>query len=301
MKKIYYIFAIIASVSIFTSCSKDEENSVNNDGKVEMTFGVTLPNEVGNTTRAVVNDLSGDNPGIYWENGDEISVFTEKSSKGDTFRFDTNGWASRHNTGTFSGRSYANAGYYYGLYPAQSTASLVDGKLAFNIPDKQTAVLNTFDPKAGIQIGKAQSWDSSSNVTLGLKNVCAYFAVTVGEGCESVIVTAQSNADMDPWYLAGDVKSDISKITSGGVSITEFVNCQSSITLSGGVIKQGGTFLIPFIPSSQCPKIFVKTTFYANSDNFNQPDASFVPKTEDGKFQFQAGRIYDLGEYNSEK
>lgn len=302
MKKHYVTLAIFASIISFSACTNivlDEESC--KDKKTKMTFGVSLEeNEV--SSRAIVNGLSGSNPSIIWQDKDEISVFTSRKTIGDTFGFDK--YVEHENNGYFSGESYANAGYYWGLYPAQSSARLANGKLTFTIPNQQTATALTFDPKAGIQIGKAQSWDGESNPTLSLKHACAYFCIEVGEGCESVIVKAQSETGEEVKYLAGTVSANAeADISEGGVKITEYVNCQSQITLSGGTIKNSGKFLIAFIPSTKCPKIFVKTTFYPNTDRFNQPAKLFSPNTtdENGTFSFIAGRIYNLGKYESEK
>lgn len=302
MKKIYSIFAIVTGLSLLASCNKDSMDSPNSDKKVPMTFGLTLSNESDFSTRAAVDrlDLTRVGQDIYWEGGDQVTIFAENHTYGDTFTF-TGDYGYLHNTGSFSGMTYETQGYY-GLYPAQSSAKLSydngKGRLSFNIPNKQTAKKDSFDPKAAIMTGKADSWGDN---TLALNHVCAYFSIKVGPGCNTIRVEAVANANQPAWYLAGNV---IAEVSSGSTAIKDFENskCQSFIVLSGSALYDGGTFLIPFIPSTKCPKIIVTPTFYAQTNSQNQPQKSFVPKNQDGsdaKYQFVAGYIYELGSYES--
>lgn len=306
MKKVYYLFVIVAGISFLTSCNKEKIDSPNSNEKVPMTFGITMSNESDLSTRATVVDLNFNyaSQNIFWEEGDQVTIFAENHTYGDTFTF-TGEYGTPKNTGVFSGMTYETNGYY-GLYPAQRSAKLSydsngKGRLSFNIPSQQTARKNSFDPTAAIQIGKAESW---GNNTLSLLNVCAYFSITVGPGCETVSVEAKSDAGQSEWYLAGNVTAEVSSASTAIKELDE-ANCQRKIVLSGDALKDGGTFLIPFIPSTRCPKIVVKTTFYPNTNSFNQPDKTFIPKNdandESGKYQFAAGYIYELGTFESEK
>lgn len=309
MKKCFYTIILATSLLSLVSCSKEaSEISNNKSEKVHMTFGVSLSEDSEKATRAMVSGLDYSNPdkpgqSVIWEKDDKITIFAENYPNGDEFKF--NNYSSPRNKATFDGMSYADAGKYYGLYPAQSNAKLsydAEGKgiISLNIPNKQTAVKGSFDPKAGIQIGVAESWED--NEVLGLCNVCAYFSVTLDPGCESVVVTAQANAGNPEWYLAGNVTAKPSSASTAIVSLDNS-NCQSSITLSGGNLADGGTFLIPFIPSTKCPKIHLVINYYPNSDKGQQITKDFVPTTKSGlsTYQFNAASIYDLGTHKYTK
>lgn len=297
MKKYLYLSAV-ACFTLFASCSSnnDENGNIDANKKVAMSFGVSL--EQGTVTRAATSfSPTNTSPNVNWEEGDQISVFVAGHSTGDVFDLakiaDGTG---NQNQATFDGMSYAT-GPYYILYPAQTSARISDdGALSFNIPSTQKAVSGSFDPKAGVQIGKADSWESH----ISINHVCAYFAVKVDEGCTNVEIIAYKKTstgyEVNPdWHLAGDVV--VGDARSGNYAITGFgSNVSNSINLKGGDLSKGGYFLIPFIPTTGCSALRVAASY-----NGTGASHFFYPTSSATGFQFSIGSIYNMGyfKYNS--
>lgn len=299
MKKIYSALAVIASILLFASCSKEADAPEISDERVAMKFGVTLSEDP--LTRTVVSSFDENGPvGVKWVEGDKVTVFAENHSKGDNFKLDE--IKSPATYGIFSGETYRTTGAYYGVYPAQDNARLSydkDGEplLSFIVPSSQTALRGSFDPNAAVMIGVAETWDSANG--LDLKNVCACFRITLDKGCESVVVQAQPDAGGESVWLAGTVTA---KVAEGTRQVVKYgSNCSKEIVLSGSGMSEGGSFLIPFLPSSKCPKIIVTANYYPGVEGkANQVQKSYVPnKTEspNGTFSFSAGNVYELGAF----
>lgn len=254
MKFFKTTFVIVACAALFSSCSNEAEEVIGNDVKVDMTFGISASNP---STRAYLPNFPTSKD-IYWEETDKVSVFASghENEMGDVFSFGS--YQTEHNDATFTGKSYANANNYYILYPAQQAARLTDEGVEFNIPSEQTATKNTFDPKACIQIGKGKL---QGDGLISLKNVCAFFYITVTSGCSYVEVKALT----DDWHLAGTCIAGIEDTGSGGVIIKHFGNCTNTITLKN-IPSDGGTFFIPFIPTSNSGSEIEVTAGYGQSE-----------------------------------
>lgn len=285
-------FAIFASLCFIASCSNnDVEEVIENDVKVEKTFGVSAAKP---ETRAYIHNFSKDlmSPGqsILWDKDrDKVTVFAKGHTAGDEFEF--NAYSSPYNKATFTGKTF-NTNEYFVLYPAQSNAKLVQETdyVQFTIPDEQNAIDGTFDPDAGIQIGHINSSIKTTDVALA--NACAYFCLTVKpDGCTGISIES-----LEPgFYLAGTVRADVK---SGGVIIKEFVDGKEKITLNNISRTKEETYIIAFIPSNSHPGVKVNVSYPAPAGN---QSISFAPAEQPGvdnpKIQFVAGGIYDLGDF----
>lgn len=276
MKFFKITFIMAACVAIFSSCSKDVEEVTVEDVKVDMTFGLSTSSSM---TRAKIDGFNSaaNIESIKWEETDKVTVFAQGHEVGDVFSFE--GYGDLSNQGLFKGKSYSKAGTYYVLYPAQSEARLTSNGLKFNIPAEQKAYINSFDPKACIQIGKGDIEEAN----LAMKNVCAYFYVKVEPGCNYVEIEATD----ETWHLSGTCTSN--DVTSGGVHITEFGDdCTNKVKLIN-IPAEGGTFFISFIPSTAVGSgLNVTAGYEAGVVTY---EIKSKPNT-----QFNAGWCYDLGE-----
>lgn len=279
MRSVYFALALSASLFFCNSCSNDAADSLENDVKIEKTFGIS---SIDSETRTVI---SGINPtagtyGVDWQTTDKVSVFAEGHSVGDVFRF-VEFDSEQYRSAQFKGMTY-NKTKFWALYPAQQDARLIDDNLLqFTIPNKQKAVNGSFDPAAGIQIGHVET----ATGDIGLKSVCSYFEITVSSNCHSITIESKQDTDGEKWYLAGTVKADAK---SAGAPIQEFVNCVSEIELTD-IPQEGGTFYVAFIPSTKLPGLDFYLNYEAGTIHLD-----LEPKTPGNKFQFLANHIYPI-------
>ena len=120
MKKILIALASIAALSFIASCTKEEVNSVEEQGK-QITITASIPE--GGLTKVEFGDFDYDNPmlGLLWEDGDVITISeTDNKSNSETFTL-VSGAGS--NTATFTGKA---------LKPAASYTITYDGAGSFD-------------------------------------------------------------------------------------------------------------------------------------------------------------------------
>lgn len=283
MKLTNNIFATIICLLIFSACHENDLEIVSEDRMVEMTFGLELPNS---STRAQMKP--NDKEKFMWVNGDQVSIFAQGHDNvpGNTFTFSEYAAEDYKHQGFFSGKTWdiTDDKYFWALYPAQSDARLVGNTInavvECTIPTQQKAYNNTFDPAACIQVGTASKATSS----IQLENVCAFFYITVGKGCKGIKISAVDNEE---WNMSGKVQV---KASSSGASIQQFTgNNQNYVELTD-IPSEGGTFYLAFVPSTHnTPSLEVSLT--------GTWAASFKLSS---KKQFNAGHLYNLGDYTEE-
>ena len=120
MKKYLIALASIAALSFIASCTKEEANSVEEQGK-QITITASIPE--GGLTKVEFGDFDYDNPmlGLLWEDGDVITISeTDNKSNSETFTL-VSGAGS--NTATFTGKA---------LKPAASYTITYDGAGSFD-------------------------------------------------------------------------------------------------------------------------------------------------------------------------
>lgn len=280
---------VVASALLFSSCSQDDDIDITTSDKlIEKTFNVGTASP---QSRAAINDFNSNESTVEigWTTKDIVSVFAVGHEESSPFTF--TGIMGNFNTqGFFTGKTH-DVQEYYALYPHQSDATLDNNKkLHVTIPSSQRAIHGTFDPAAGLQMGKASS---TGEITLG--NLCAYFYITVDKECSGIEMETVDNSN---WYLAGKVTASTS---SGSAKIEGFDDCTNKITMTGlpdAGVSTKGTYFIAFIPTSG-----VDATSGTKSPQFkitlkglrgNNKNISF--KTMEGA-SYVAGHFYNLGTY----
>ena len=158
MKMIKYFMFAAAAVATM-SCIKDinPETIVTPEADlIPMTFTASADAET---------KVAYENKATVWKVGDKIQVI---ASTGTATEFSATSVSEDGMTAVFEGLT-ENAETYYAVSPASAYVGndIANGKIYANIPEKQTAVAGTFDPKAFLSVA------SSADGTLFFKNSCA--------------------------------------------------------------------------------------------------------------------------------
>lgn len=172
MKKILMSAMAIALGSMaFVSCSSDVEETAGKQVK-NLTFEVSVDGQ--NATRTVL-----DGNKVLFEEGDHIGVYSGSYTETSTSIADftvTEGGDHAMISGTAPEQDV-----YYAVYPNDKTYFAIASKVInVNIPDRQKAVKDGFDPNANVMLAK------SKGTRLEFNQVCAYAKVTVSQACKQI-------------------------------------------------------------------------------------------------------------------
>ena len=129
------------------SCSKDDEaieKSTSNEKLVNMSFFSKNDEAVTRTA------LSSDGSSVVWTANDVIGIGFQGSIRNTTQPFKT---SMNGNVARFYGQAADKTTPYYAIYPYQATGkieykSTTQAVFSYTLSNKQTAIANTFDPKA---------------------------------------------------------------------------------------------------------------------------------------------------------
>ena len=241
MKKLNYILAAASVAAVPVSCSEkmsenDNENTLTEVSKVEMTFNATAPAVNGNDGRpagdalplTTKTQLGEDGLTVVWSENDAISVFDGVKNE----QFTVSGIDG--SSAVFSGLAVPT-GTYYAVYPYSGTASMAEGVITAALPASQPAVQGTFG--SGINLSAAVA----SNGSFIFRNLCALASIeitSVPDGCTLTSVTIQGRGDE---ALAGTVSIEVPELTST-------VSGNEGVTLTGESIA-AGTYVFTVHPA----------------------------------------------------
>ena len=129
------------------SCSKDDEaieKSTASEKLVNMSFFSK------NDEAATRTALSSDGSSVVWTANDVLGIGFQGSSRNATQPFKT---SMNGNVARFYGQAADKTTPYYAIYPYQATGkieykSTTQAVFSYTLSNKQTAIANTFDPKA---------------------------------------------------------------------------------------------------------------------------------------------------------
>ncbi|MBQ0077066.1 MAG: hypothetical protein KBS55_00305 [Bacteroidales bacterium] len=192
------------------------------------------PAAVKNATKTVLEeDLS-----VSFTSSDRIAVFSE-NGLANPFTVST---LYEDGSADFSGTVDYEDDSYIAMYPYQtgSSALVSTGEVLVKIPAVQTAVAGSFDPEAGISIGRTVNTNGNIH-SLELKNVCALlkFSVPVGESYSvAELITG------DDVYLSGDLVF----LANEDPVNTYVVDFESSDVQLCGTIEGGNWYYIAINP-----------------------------------------------------
>lgn len=217
MKKLFVLS--IATLAALFSCTQEPIGPKDNLQKLTFT-GIT---DAVKTT--LQEDFS-----ITWSTEDDITVFAGDNADG--VSFDVTATAYNGHEATFSGSAEASA-TYYALSPAQTGASISNGKISAVLPTVQTATANSFAPEANVSVATA------SDYVFQFKNTGALIAVTPGnEGITAIKLEA----------LGGEVLSGTAVINPADGSLVS-KSGESYVQLEGS-FTQGTKYYFVVLPGT---------------------------------------------------
>lgn len=183
MKKLSLICSSIVAALFLTSCSATDPFEVVDEASELMPMSFSAEGTYGDAASASRVKLDGKN--VLWSAGDAISVgdvltsnrkFTIKEGVGDTkAKFD----------GVVADNPFSDV--YYAMYPYQSTAKRY--AIGFNgafLPNVQEPVLQGYDPKAALMLGKT----TAAEKDFAFKNMCAILRITPCIKCDSIEISS---------------------------------------------------------------------------------------------------------------
>ena len=246
MKKIISLFAMAALVSVAVgSCTVEPpRDSYSEDGYIVF----TASQEPVDGTRTEVSGTK-----VLWSPGDSISVFykTEDWNGGTKF---INTATSPSATADFSGVLNNLAGgtpdgtsWFAAISPYRNNngfSPAYDGSnpgVSISIPNRQTAVPASFDPKAFFSVAV------SKDTHLQFYNVCGGIALTFGGGCQDYTsVTIKSNlGDM----LAADIGIYLDNPSEPKMSENYWEYGEITLESPAGGFQPGVEYLVSTIPT----------------------------------------------------
>lgn len=258
MKK--YIFMAVVGMLALSSCSKDDEQNIENAQKAPQQMTFTAGFGDGATTRATLNA----NKSVTFDNPDYISIF---SANNNNVKFTTTTGGAE---ATFSGEAVAGDGTYYAVYPYKAgltrSGTTISGIV---IPNDQSAAASSacgWDPAAPI------AYATTTGSSLQFSNACALLKITNNAKDNASTISVNASEGMSGNY---DLDTSNGSLSVSG-STSNFVNVNS--------VPLGKTFYIAIKPGTY-------TSFKAQcQDVWKRGKKSSVT--------FEAGKIYDLGNVN---
>lgn len=222
MKK--YIYLLTVSLVAAFACAK-EQNDITSDEKKDGLVSLTFTGLTEEVTKTSLNaDLT-----ISWSTEDQITVFPGANAAAGS-PFAVSGTENNGRLANFSGTT-ADSDTYFALSPAQSTASIADGKISATLPAAQSAVAGSFAPEANISVAEA------SNYVFTFKNVGALVGVTPeNDGLTAIRLEALGGEQ-----LSGDVT-----VSSDG-TISSRNGGESYVQLNGS-FTNGSTYYFVVLP-----------------------------------------------------
>ena len=280
MKKIL-LFA--SAALLFAGCAKENitptENPDNNSQKGDITLSFSA-SQTGFGTKAIIGETTTDAEGakstpINWQSTDQISVFDGAK---ENCQFSTKGFSTEAPSCTFEGNVTLLANDYTAVYPYTEGATISEGVISgISLPATQTAVEDSFDPKAALMAAKTVSGGRE----LAFKNLVGYVKVTTDFECKKIELCAASGEK-----LAGAGTISFNEVTP---SFALGDGAESTITLLPevkGATIAAGTYYIA-VPA---------TTLAAGWNiSFTATDGKVYSRQGTKQIQFKTNTVINLG------
>lgn len=221
MKHFYTLtLGALAMILAFAACKKEEAPAGGDEpAMVTASWTASFEDYQSATKAALQDDLS-----VEWEDGDAISVFSNRTN------YQITASSAEGATATFSGE-VAQAETYLALYPYNSEASSSGDNITAVLPETQTLVAGGADPAAMLAVARTQS----SEMTF--KNMVALVGIKCTGDVESLAITASGEDDR----LAGRVRFNT------GTGRATAISGSNRIDLDGNP-EDGQTYYFAVIP-----------------------------------------------------
>lgn len=265
----------VAGLLALSSCSNDdnEELNVNNTPR-QMTFTAGFGSDAAQT-RATLDHTTLDaaNKQVLFDANDQISIISANNTN---TAFST----------TESGKSVSFTGYanadteYYSVYPYTDGLTL-SGTTIYGIVipanqwnsdwgNSETSGTSSWDPKAPV------AWTVTENTSLQFHNLCAILKIhTIGTGSSTITISADE-------ALAGAFTLDINTSSTPSTAALATTASSTNSVTTYSAVAAGKYLYIAIAPGTKT--------------NFRVVSAGTDMKKED-KFNFEAGKVYYLGEF----
>ena len=207
MKKTFNLFSFaVLSMTALVACSElnpENDATKNYFYNFDPAAASLVASTQSNIEAKSQLSSSGENPDVYWTEGDKVSVFQLQEQEYKNISFTTatdkatTASFTEDVTGSFDSEIETAA---YAVYPySESNAvAVVDEKVTITaeIPAIQTATNNSFAEETNLAVGVLEGGN------VAFKNVCAYmrFYVTNGGKVKSITITGKNDE-----YVAGKV------------------------------------------------------------------------------------------------
>ena len=206
------LFLIVAAALSLAACTKLEVSPQESGGEAR-TFTFIADFDGGSSTKAVLEKNAGGKPQVFWENGDQITVYTQASGDSGTqkgFEFITSlGQNAASASFSYTGDDFAE-GNYLAIFPAATAGRAVNftgtdevyKMAAVDVPSSQTLPASGgFDKNACVMTAYA----TSGSKALHFKNAVALLKFRVsGSGITSGSIVA-ANGDL----ISGRFRADL--------------------------------------------------------------------------------------------
>ena len=252
------LFIFVAAVAAMAACTKtaDPENASNEyivDGVRTVVFKAVMGGVATPDSKAVIDLNDKSKPQTFWENDDEITVYTSADYSGSVamsmrgYEFSTDLVSnSTSATFTYTGDG-CTSGDYLAIYPAANENRAInytptDGAYrmaAVDVPTNQTLVAGSFDKSAAVMTAYAPAGSS----TLNFKNATALIKFQVADADIKGGSIIADGADRISGRFRADVSTAspyepvLSEYSAPGVVEQNYVN----FTLDGGASLSVGT------------------------------------------------------------
>lgn len=281
MKKILVLAcSTIAAMAAAVSCNTIEINNQSaSNGKIIIRAGVPADP----ATKTVLAEGNS----VKFVEGDELSVFNKETSNS---RFTMSDGPFSDGSADFEGEIGSTRGglTLFVLYPYQSTAGAALTQTAnhiyANVPEIQTIVAGTFDPKAALSVGCSIVADGATETSIPMTSACALLKFRIPEDMQYKKLVLYAN-DGSP--MSGNVEVNING--QGTLLRINALETDKSVTLLGD-FECGKDYYFAAIPGTYeggiTVDLYTSTDAKAGRANF---------KTTEKDVVLQAGHIAKLG------
>lgn len=227
MKKINYIFALVAAAVTVFSCSKIAEER-SSDGLIKVSFMAGRP-EAQQSAPASKTDISSTGA-VTWNASDHLAVFTDVDGS-TAYDFSIAVADAGKATAQFSGSVASNPSrtYAYAVYPYSDSWSGGPAALAVSVPAVQADGEN-YTLMAG---NAAVAGDDFSAASVSMKHLCWLYDINITNSSSKAIKAVHFSAGSAVFATAGtvDLTADSPAVSAGAkvkdVSV-EFASAVSS-------------------------------------------------------------------------
>lgn len=246
------LFFFVAAVASMVACEKLDivekaSNEIIQDGVRTVVFKAVMGGESATPGSKAVIDLNdGGKPQNFWEDGDEITVYTQAdgdSGKPSGYTFSTTLLSnSTSATFTYTGEG-CSSGNYLAIYPASGKRDVnftgtgdIYKMAQVDVPSSQTLVAGSFDRSTMVMTAYAPE----GSTTLNFKNAVALIKFRVSD---SDVVSGKFVVD-DADAISGRFRADLSTVAPYDPVLTDYGQATHSFvdfTIDGSTPFSTGT------------------------------------------------------------